>query len=790
MLCRLLPFLFVLGFAACGDDAPIYFIAGDVLPGDAGAGDVSADTLGDAQTDVDADTADDVDPDAETDAGDTESDAEADVDPDAQAEEICDSEEDEDEDGDTDCADTDCADDEACQGGENCGDGVLQASEDCDDGNTDDGDGCDAECSLEPGFVNSCGDGVAVGVAGEQCDDGADNSDEPDACREDCTLPICGDAILDSDEICDPGVFDVESICTAECQLIVGCGDGDVEAPEQCDDGNDNPDDGCHLCELTGESECGDGFYAPDFEECDEGAGCAGDDFCSDGCECITPFCGNFEVEGAEECDGAACAGGDRCESCECVATVCGDGVIDLDESCDTSDAACGESEFCNGDCSCEEFACGDGSRDGIEECDGDDDAACGASGGCDDACECATFECGNDIQEGSEECDGSDDSACGGSEICLPACSCGSPAANPVLEPLIGDLTAGFDPALTVEPWDAAYCDEENPHGFVIRLEGSTSAQIDRATFLISEFDGTTREFEAPLSSAGSFSVDVEVCLPTVPEGLRVRTTVVDRLGRTSNAVNWTFPTLSSATLTSFAAFEARDPAAHVFRLVGSSEDHNIEQARFDLIDSAGGSLAADFDVRVTPEFSGSSYVATSAIGGVEGLDISTYNATIVTFAGVESSQRTVTLRSTPGSGADCIPTVTAGTPTCSGTLVCQETTSTAVGRCVAGSTIAPTLTSLTGGSYEVGSSECGADFPDYLSWTITGSSPNPIVGYTLQAADFGAEPFALGLTPLSSGSFSERVGVCSTVAPSGPITIVLIHEGGRTSAARSFTL
>lgn len=796
---RLLPLLVVLGFAACGDDTPIFFL-GDAFTADVGGGDTSTDTVEDTDSDADVDSDAEVDAveDTETDVEtDTETDVESDTgvetdaDPDASAEEICDSEEDEDGDGDVDCDDTDCADDEVCQGAENCGDGVLQDSEDCDDGNTEDGDGCDAGCELESGFVNACGDGVAVGVAGEQCDDGDANSDEdPDVCREDCTLPSCGDGVVDSDEVCDSGVFDIESTCTLECQLIESCGNGEVESPEQCDDSDDDPDDGCHFCELTAEPECGDGFYAPDFEECDDGAGCGGDDYCDDACECVTPFCGNFEIEGAEECDGGGCVPGERCDACECVATTCGDGVIDDGESCDSSDATCGLNEFCSDSCACAAFVCGDGSRDGTEECDGDDDEVCGSEAGCDGSCECVDFECGNDVREGSEECDGTDDSACGGGETCFPSCACGTVGANPVLDPLLGDLTSGVDPALTIEPWDADYCEPSAPHGYIIRLEGTASTQIDRATFLISAFDGTTREFDAPVGSAGSFSIEVEVCLPTVPEGLRVRTTVVDRLDRESNAINWTFPTLATATLTTFDAFEARDPAIHVYRLNGVSTDHNIALLRVDILDSSGGSVAADFDTGLAPVFVGSAYSSRAAIGGVDGLDIRTYVANIVTYGGLESNEQTTTLASTPGLGEDCIPTVAAATPTCSGTLVCQETTGTMIGRCVTGSTTAPTLTSITGGSYEVDSPVCSPEFPNFLSWTVNGSSTNPIVGYTLQATEFGVDAFELATIPFGPGAFSQSQGVCSTVAPAGPITIGLIHEGGRTSATRSFSL
>jgi len=57
-----------------------------------------------------------------------------------------------------------------------------------------------------------CGDGVIS--AGEQCDDGAANADDPDAaCRLDCTLRRCGDGIV------DPGTGEV---CESDAQCAPG----------------------------------------------------------------------------------------------------------------------------------------------------------------------------------------------------------------------------------------------------------------------------------------------------------------------------------------------------------------------------------------------------------------------------------------------------------------------------------------------------------------------------------------------------------------------------------------
>lgn len=121
-----------------------------------------------------------------------------------------------------------------------CGDGTLNASagEQCDDGNTVAGDGCSASCVLE-----TCGNGIVD--PGEECDDGAGNSDTlADACRTDCTNAACGDGVTDTVETCDDA--GESPTCDADCTAAV-CGDGtlNASAAEQCDDGNAVGGDGC-----------------------------------------------------------------------------------------------------------------------------------------------------------------------------------------------------------------------------------------------------------------------------------------------------------------------------------------------------------------------------------------------------------------------------------------------------------------------------------------------------------------------------------------------------------------
>lgn len=85
--------------------------------------------------------------------------------------------------------------------------------------------------------------------------------------------PVCGDGILEGDEVCDDSVNDgAYGGCTDDC-LGVGpwCGDEEVTDAEACDDGvNDGSYGGCtDDCELA--AFCGDGVVDGDNELCDEG---------------------------------------------------------------------------------------------------------------------------------------------------------------------------------------------------------------------------------------------------------------------------------------------------------------------------------------------------------------------------------------------------------------------------------------------------------------------------------------------------------------------------------------
>ena len=117
------------------------------------------------------------------------------------------------------------------------------------------------------------------------------------------------------------------------------CGNGRLESQEECDDGNDQPGDGCtvdcrtepgYVCPSSGgacrQVVCGDGAIEGD-EECeDDDISPTSDDGCSADCQieegfkcpivgapCEAEVCGDLEVEGAEQCDDGNTASGDGC---------------------------------------------------------------------------------------------------------------------------------------------------------------------------------------------------------------------------------------------------------------------------------------------------------------------------------------------------------------------------------------------------------------------------------------------------------------------------------------------
>jgi cysteine-rich repeat protein len=96
---------------------------------------------------------------------------------------------------------------------------------------------------------------------GEVCDGPSDDV-APGGCAFDCRS-YCGNGTIEGPEVCDDGNREDGDGCASNCSSA--CGNGEVEEDETCDDGNDTSGDGCYQCRRVGDE------LWQSFETCDGG---------------------------------------------------------------------------------------------------------------------------------------------------------------------------------------------------------------------------------------------------------------------------------------------------------------------------------------------------------------------------------------------------------------------------------------------------------------------------------------------------------------------------------------
>lgn len=147
-----------------------------------------------------------------------------------------------------------------------------------------------------------------------QAGEDCDTRGESKTCNVDCTVPFCGDGLRNAaaGEACDT-VDDTPS-CDSDCTLPV-CGDGHLNRSlEDCDDGNTTDDgNGCGTnCKFN--NVCGNGRVESVVEQCDPGPAV---ETATCNFNCTTAFCGDGIVNKAagEECDDGNGIDTDHCSN-------------------------------------------------------------------------------------------------------------------------------------------------------------------------------------------------------------------------------------------------------------------------------------------------------------------------------------------------------------------------------------------------------------------------------------------------------------------------------------------
>lgn len=152
-----------------------------------------------------------------------------------------------------------------------------------------------------------CGDGVVNQSLGEQSDAGSVTS--TDVCRYNCTIPRCGDGILDRNEQCDDANTQNGDCCSSSCEIDVdgtACSDGNVcTQGDICHEGvcvGGGPvtcmaQDQCHVAGTCSPASGCSNPAKPNGTGCNDGNLCTTSDSCQHGvCHGISIVCSPLDL--------------------------------------------------------------------------------------------------------------------------------------------------------------------------------------------------------------------------------------------------------------------------------------------------------------------------------------------------------------------------------------------------------------------------------------------------------------------------------------------------------------
>jgi cysteine-rich repeat protein len=312
---------------------------------------------------------------------------------------------------------TSCGIGQVCAGGAcvptTCGNGIKEGSEECDWGQNNGANaGCETTCRLSCASHAACDDGNACN-GNETCEPVTVEGQGGQRCAP-------GSALAPGTS-CGTGMLCINQQCTAS-----SCGDSFTSSPEECDDADVTPGNGC-------ENDCTFSCVSTDVtRNCTPADVCAGQGTCNDTSHTCTP--------GTPLANNSPCGIGGYCKNAVCTQPVCGNGTPEPGEQCDDGNPSNGDG--CDTDCTyscvnaatdcgvppaCQRYSC-----NAAHVCQLDADAAqngmtCGSNGQTCNAGACTSGVCGNGITEAGEQCDfgsANNGSGTGCESTCMFSCT------------------------------------------------------------------------------------------------------------------------------------------------------------------------------------------------------------------------------------------------------------------------------------------------------------------------------------------------------------------------------